>query len=115
MYNQQQICKDLEQGDCIRVQTSAIDLQFTWSSDCYRVTSRSVNGTECYQICVENLEENSELTRDTRTVDVKRLRYDRNEAICFSHISDVSRIVCYKGKHRLLLTCEKVIGAGASI
>jgi hypothetical protein len=109
----EQICKDLEQGDCIRVQTSAIDLQFSWSRNCSRDTSRSVERTECYRIRVENLEENSELTRDTRTIDVKRLRYDQSEAICFSHVSESSRIVCYNGKHRLLLICEKVNGAGA--
>jgi hypothetical protein len=109
----EQICKDLEQGDCIRVQTSTIDLQFSWSRNCSRDTSRSVGGTDCYRIRVKNLEENSELTRDTRTVDVKRLRYDQSEAIWFSHFPDSGRIVCYNGKHRLLLICEKVNGAGA--
>jgi hypothetical protein len=111
----EQICKDLEEGDCIRVQSSAIDLQFSWSSDYSKDTARSVQRAECYRIRVENLEENSELTRDTRTVDVKGLRYDQNEAICFNHVSNFGRIVCYNGKHRLLLTCEKVNGSGASV
>ena len=109
----EQICKDLEQGDCIRVQTSAIDLQFSWSSDRSGDAASSVKGAECYRISVENLMENSELTRDTRTVDVKRLRCDQNETICFNHASDVCRIVCYNGQCRLLLTCEKVHRAGA--
>lgn len=109
----EQICKDLEQGDCIRVQTSAIDLRFSWSSDRSGDAASSVKGAECYRICVENLKENSELTRDTRTVDVKRLRCDQSEEICFNHASDVGRIVCYNGQCRLLLTCEKLTGAGA--
>lgn len=109
----EQICKDLEQGDCIRVQTSAIDLQFSWSSDRSGDAASSIKGVECYRIRVENLMENSELTRDTQTVDVKRLRCDQNEAICFNHASDVGRVVCYNGQRRLLLTCEKVNRAGA--
>jgi hypothetical protein len=109
----EQICKDLEQEDCIRVQTSAIDLQFSWSSDRSGDAARSVTGAECFRIRVKNLEENSELTCDTPTVDVKRLRCDQSEAICFNQASNVGRIICYNGERRLLLTCEKVNGAVA--
>jgi len=104
----EQICKALEQGDCIRVQTSAIDLQFSWSSDCSGDAARSGRGATCYRIRVENLKEDSELTGDTRTVDVKKLRCDRDDTICFNHTSGVGRIVCYNGECRIRLTCERV-------
>jgi hypothetical protein len=109
----EQICKDLEQGDCIRVQTSAIDLQFSWSSDRSGDAARPVKGAECYRIRIENLKKNTEVTRDTRTVDVKRLRCDQNEMVCFNRASGSGRIICYNGECRLLLTCEKVAGTGA--
>jgi hypothetical protein len=104
----EQICKDLEQGDCIRVQTSAIDLQFSWSSDCSRDAARSGRGAKCYRIRVENLKEDSKLTGDTGTVDVKQLRCDRDDTVCFNHASGVGRIVCYNGECRTGLTCEQV-------
>jgi len=104
----EQVCKELEQGDCIRVQTSAIDLQFSWSSDRSGDAARSGRGAKCYRIRVENLKEDSELTGDTRTVDVKKLRCDRNDTICFNHASGVGRIVCYNGICRIRLTCERV-------
>jgi len=100
--------EDLEQGDCIHVQTPAIDLHFSWSSNRSSDAARSARRAECYRIRVENLKEDSELTGDTRTVDVKRLRCDRNDTICFNHASGVSRIVCYNGECRIRLTCEKV-------
>jgi hypothetical protein len=104
----EQICKDLEQGDCIRVQTPAIDLHFSGSSNRSSDAARSARRAECYRIRVENLKEDSELTGDTQTVDVKRLRCDRNDTICFNHASGVGRIVCYNGECRIRLTCEKV-------
>jgi hypothetical protein len=57
----EQICKDLEQGYCIHVQTSAIDLQFSWSSDRSGVAARPVKGAECYRIRIESLKKNTAL------------------------------------------------------
>lgn len=73
----EQICKDLEQGDCIFVQTPAIHLQFSRSSNCFGDAGRSVSGAVRYLVRVEHLWKHSKLTCDTWTVDVNRLQCDQ--------------------------------------
>lgn len=107
----EQICKDFEQGDCVLVQTPAIHLQFSRSSDCFGDARRSVPRAERYRIRVEHLREESELACDTQRVDVNALRCDQSEVICFNHTSSVGSIVCYKGEHRVCVTFEKVLGS----
>lgn len=103
----EQVCRDLEHGDHICVQTSAIHLQFSWSSNQRSDAARSGTTSKFYRIRVEYLWSQSELTSDTRKVDVDRLRYDQDEVIFFDRVSRSGRIVCYSGEHSVCLTFEE--------
>ena len=102
----EQVCRDLKQGDHICVQTSAIHLQFSWSINPCSGVARSGTASKFYRIRVKYLWSQSELTCDTRKVDLDRLRYDQDEVIFFDRASRSGRIVCYSGEHSVCTTFE---------